>query len=300
MNLYERILIPTNLDGFDDLAIRYALLFHERHGSKITMLHAEEVSWLAAEHPIGYYFENANEAKEGLKWRLAEYARRLTPAGASVATIFVDEEPVRGISRIAEETGANLIVMATHGRTGLRRALIGSVTESVLREAEIPVLTVTPRLFAAGGEVALRSILCPVNFSDVAAASLEQAAAIAEAFDAKLIVMHVASDGVRNVEEQLGEWIDGIVRGRVRYRRIVLEGDPAERVLEIADQLQTDLMVIGARHRRFHDSTVTGLTTDRITRFARHAVLTVATSRVTDRAARSATSSEYAETQPRP
>jgi nucleotide-binding universal stress UspA family protein len=274
-NLYERILVPTDLSEFDDLAIRYALLFNKRLGSKITMLHAEEVSWLGAEHPVGYYFDNPNEAKEELKLRLDEFAHRTTPESARVATIFADDAPERAIVKTADEVHADLIMMATHGRYGLRRAIVGSVTESVLRHTTRPVLTVTPRLFAINEAVALRTILCPVNFSEVARASLEEATAMAEAFDAELIVMHVAEGGLENVEEQFSGWVDPLVRDRTRYRQIVVKGDPAGAVLEVADQIRADLVVVGAQHKFFHDTTVVGTTTERITRFARHAVLTV-------------------------
>jgi len=183
---YERILVPTDLSEFDNLAIRYALLFHQRLGSKITMLHAEEVSWLDAEHPVGYYFDNPNEAKEELRTRLIEFAHRTTPESARVATIFVDDAPERAIVAKAKEIHADLIVMATHGRSGLRRAILGSVTESVLRHTTVPVLTVTPQLFATDAPIALKTILCP-------AALAGEAKEIAGAFDAKLIVIDDAA-----------------------------------------------------------------------------------------------------------
>jgi len=268
-NAYDHILVPTDLSEFDDLAIRYALLFNKHLGSKITMLHAEEVSWLGAEHPVGYYFENPNEAKEELRARLAEFAHRVTPESARVATIFVDDAPEHAIVNKAREIHADLIMMATHGRYGLRRAIVGSVTESVLRHTTLPVLTVTPRLFAVDDKIALRTILCPVNFSDVARASFKQAKAMAKAFDAELIAIHVAEDGLDDVEKRLSAWIEP------RYKKIVVKGDPASTVLDAADQIHADLIVIGAQHKLFHDTTVVGTTTERITRFARHAVLTV-------------------------
>jgi len=268
-NAYDHILVPTDLSEFDDLAIRYALLFNKHLGSKITMLHAEEVSWLGAEHPVGYYFENPNEAKEELRARLAEFAHRVTPESARVATIFVDDAPEHAIVNKAQEIHADLIMMATHGRYGLRRAIVGSVTESVLRHTTLPVLTVTTRLFAVDDTIALRTILCPVNFSDIARASFEEAKAMANAFDAELIAIHVAEDGLDDVEKRLSAWIEP------RYKKIVVKGDPASTVLDAADQIHADLIVIGAQHKLFHDTTVVGTTTERITRFARHAVLTV-------------------------
>jgi nucleotide-binding universal stress UspA family protein len=278
-NLFERVLVPVELSEFDELAVRYALLFNQRLGSKLTLLHAEEVSWLATEQPIGYYFENANEAKEELRMRLNELANRYTPEGARVSALFVDDDAAHAIVETADEMNADLIIMATHGRKGVRRALIGSVTETVLHEMNRPVMTVTPRLHAAGTPIAIRTILCPVNFSEVARCSLEQAAAVAESFDAELIVMHVAEENsaavIRYVEERFGRWVDPLVRERTRYRQIVVHGDAAASVISVADQIGADLLVIGAQHKRFSDTTVIGTTTERVTRFSRAPVMTV-------------------------
>jgi len=236
MHSFKRILVPTDLSDFEDLAVRFALLFNERLGTRITMLHAQKLSWLGADHPVGYYFEHAIEAKQLLQARLREYAKRTSPESAHVKTMFADDDPRHAILKTADEICADLIVMATHGRHGLRRALIGSVAETVLRDARCPVMTVTPRLFAEDEQPAIRTILCPIDSSDVARESFEEASAIATAFDAELIVMHVDHG---------------------------LKGNAADRLLAVADDVHADLVVIGTM-------------AERITRFARHAVLTVA------------------------
>jgi nucleotide-binding universal stress UspA family protein len=278
-NLFERILVPTDMSDFSDLALRCALQFNERLGSKLTLLHAEEISWLAAEHPIGYYFENVPEAKVALTKQLHDYATAHVPAAAGATTLFEDDAPERAIVRTARDIGADLIIMGTHGRRGFRRALVGSVAESVLRETDVPVITVNPARFPPDAPVGIRTVLCPVNFTDVAHAAIEQASAIAESFDAELVVMHVCEGSeprlFSDVQRQFGIWIDPQVRARTRYKELAVHGNAAEQVLAVADQVDADLLVIGAQHRFFSDATVIGTTTERITRFSRHAVLTV-------------------------
>jgi nucleotide-binding universal stress UspA family protein len=278
-NPFERILVPTDMSAFGDLALRYALHFSERIGSKITLLHADEISWLAADHPIGYYFENVPEARTALTKQLHEYAASHVPATAGATTLFENEAPELAIVRIARDINADLIVMGTHGRRGIRRAILGSVTEFVLHETDVPVITVNPALFAPDGTVAIRTVLCPVNFTAIARAALDQASAIAESFAAQLVVMHVCEEDepqlYSDVQNQFGMWIDPKVRASTRYREIVVHGDAAEQVLAVADHAGADLIVIGAQHRRFADATVIGTTTERITRFAKRAVMTV-------------------------
>ena len=91
--------------------------------------------------------------------RLEEELKGLQPADAGIAFEHRLEygDPVAVILRTAQETGADLIVMGTHGRTGLRRLLMGSVAEQVVRKATCPVLTVrtpvqTLSLLASGAE----------------------------------------------------------------------------------------------------------------------------------------------------
>ena len=278
--MIERILVPTDMTSFSDLALRYALLFHKRLGAKITLLHADEISWLAAEHPLGYYFENVPEAKAALAKSLSEYAAGHVPPEVGATTLFEDEAPERAIVETARDIGADLIIMGTHGRSGLRRALLGSVTERVLHTTNIPVISVAPAMFPRDPDVTIKTILCPVNFTAIARLALERACGMAEAFDADLVVMHVVEGSEPQhfsaVESEFRTWVDPVIRASTRFREVIVRGsDAAERVLTAADQIGADLLVIGAQHRAFSDTTVVGTTTEMITRFARHAVMTV-------------------------
>jgi nucleotide-binding universal stress UspA family protein len=192
----------------------------------------------------------------------------------------VQDAPARAIVSAAKQLRADLIIMGTHGRHGLRRALLGSVTESALRETDCPVLTVTPSLMEKNAKPAIRTVLCPVNFTHVAREALQYASALAASFDAELAVMYVA-EGIDQpmlpqLEAAFSNWIDPHVRDRCRYNQIVLRnGDPAEHVIKMSQKLGADLIVIGAQHKWFSDATVIGTTTERITRFAKCPVLTI-------------------------
>ena len=277
---YERILVPTDMSEFANQAIRYAALLREQLGARVTLLYADETYFPVdvLEVPLGYYLEQAPATKAKLQDKLREYAAEHLPDGAE--TMVVQDAPARAIVHTAKEMSADLIVMSTHGRRGWRRALLGSVTETVLHETDRPVLTVTPGILPANTKPAIRKVLCPVNFTYIARESLQHACAMAEAFDAELTVVYVA-EGIQppqlpEVESAFSLWVDPAVRGRARYRlSIVGDGDPAERVLATAADADADLIVLGAQHKFFSDATVVGTTTQRITRFARCPVLTV-------------------------
>jgi nucleotide-binding universal stress UspA family protein len=278
---YERILVPTDMSDFGTLAAKYAAMFNELLGSRITLLYADESYYPidVLEMPVGYYLENAPETKRKLQEKLRTYANANLP-NIVVETTVVDEAPSRAIVQTARQMHADLIVMGTHGRHGWRRALLGSVTEAVLHDTDVPVLTVTPTIMIGGGVPLIQKIVCPVNFTYIARESLYHASRLAEAFDAELVVVYVAeaieTPKLPEVESAFSLWVGRAVRERVRYRlSVVGEGDPATCVLETAADVDADLIVLGAQHKFFSDATVIGSTTQRITRFARCPVLTV-------------------------
>ncbi|HVR40637.1 MAG TPA: universal stress protein [Thermoanaerobaculia bacterium] len=123
---YERILVPTDMSEFANLAIRYAALFRERMASQLTLLYADEIYYPAdmIEVPMGYYLEKAPETKLQLQQKLREYAG--AHALQDAETLVIQESPARAIVRTARDMKAELIVMGTHGRHGWRRAILGS------------------------------------------------------------------------------------------------------------------------------------------------------------------------------
>jgi nucleotide-binding universal stress UspA family protein len=279
--MYQHILVPTDMSELAGGALRYAGLLRERLRARITLLYADE-TWLPMdilEMPLGYYLENAPATKAKLQEHLRQYADGYLPPG-SAQTQVVQESPARAIVQAAKEMNADLVIMGTHGRHGWRRALLGSVTETVLHETDRPVLTVTPAVLTSSEAPQIRRVVCPVNFTYVARTSLQHACAMAEAFDAELVVLYVA-EGIElpklpEVEAAFNLWVDPAVRGRARYKLTIVDsGNAAESVLAAAAELEADLIVLGAQHRFFYDATVVGTTTERITRFARCPVLTV-------------------------
>ena len=102
---------------------------------------------------------------------------------------------------------------------------------------------------------------------------------MANAFGAHLVIVHVIeADEITDVsadEEKVRKWIAPELQDRCSYRELVVRGGAAERVLDCADDLAADLIVVGAQHRFFRNATVIGTTAERIIRFASCPVLVV-------------------------
>ncbi|HEU4520864.1 MAG TPA: universal stress protein, partial [Thermoanaerobaculia bacterium] len=226
--------------------------------------------------PLAVHDRPADEKEEVLRICREHVQKILSAPLPEVRSAF--GFPADVIIRTGDEIDATLIVMGTHGRRGLSRVMLGSVTETVLRQSLRPVLTLGP---GTAGEMpaGTKTILCPVNFSFVALDAMRKAADFAARLDADLVVLYVAEENQPPLDEklqkELASWVDPELRGRSRYRQMVASGNAADRVLAIAEEIRADLLVIGAQHKLFRDATVIGGTTERLVRFAKCAVLTV-------------------------
>ena len=115
------------------------------------------------------------------------------PANDASTEIVVERgDACSEILRQAIDRKADLIVMGTHGRTGLRHVLLGSVTEKIIRNASCPVLVVPPHAAAVGGDASavFKRIVCATDFSKPSGAALTYALALAQEADARLTLLH--------------------------------------------------------------------------------------------------------------
>ncbi|MCC6419212.1 MAG: universal stress protein [Gemmataceae bacterium] len=135
----KTILHPTDLSERSDFAFRLACSLASAHGARVIVLHVFEVPTV----PYGGVMTPPPAESPEEQARVRDQVRRLqSPVpGVGVETRLAHGDPAAEILHAAHETGCDLIVMGTHGRTGLARLLLGSVAEKVLRAASCPVLT---------------------------------------------------------------------------------------------------------------------------------------------------------------
>lgn len=143
MTLPKTILVPTDFSEAADCALDYALELAKGLNAKVTVMHAYELPVFG--FPDGALIATtdfATKILEGAQLALKSLADKRSAKGEAVATLLRNGEARSTIEATAKEIGAGLIVMGTHGRRGLARALLGSVAEGVVRTASTPVLTV--------------------------------------------------------------------------------------------------------------------------------------------------------------
>jgi nucleotide-binding universal stress UspA family protein len=162
----RHILAPVDFSELSAHALRYAARLAKCSNARVTALYADLFQ------PPPYFTEgNLNQLVDQLRTaerqaeaHLRRFVAEEVPDLEGVEVLVREGLPADAIRRAASDEHADLIVMGTHGRSGFNRLMLGSITERVLREAAIPVLTVR----GDWEDREIRRIVCPVNGSEPA------------------------------------------------------------------------------------------------------------------------------------
>lgn len=215
-------------------------------------------------------------------------AVELRSRGVPVSTAVEHGDPVERILAAANREGVELVVMATHGRGGLERLLIGSVADAVMRACSRPTLLVVPSDFEAAQPVELKRLLLPLDGSTLAEAALPVAARLAGASGAVLTLVQVVEPVTASVAPvgyvpNLAEWEReranaalaylGGVRSRLpatlASEALVLRAiDAAAALAGYVQSAGIDLLIMSSRGLGGFRRLVVGSTADRLIRSA--------------------------------
>jgi nucleotide-binding universal stress UspA family protein len=138
---FRTILVPTDFSELSQTALGYGAKLAHDYGGQIIILHAVET--LGPENVT--YGEAVSQIQpDGYRQRLWEDLRQIKSPIPDVKVDYIlsEEDPATAIVHTADERRCDLIVMASHGRRGFRRLLMGSVADAVVRKAQCPVLVV--------------------------------------------------------------------------------------------------------------------------------------------------------------
>lgn len=177
------------------------------------------------------------------------------------------------VERRIHDDHIDVIVLSTHGRTGVSKMLLGSVAEEVFRRSPIPVLTVGPCVHSTGDRTQFQRILFATDFSSEAEAAVPYLFSLAQENRAMLFLLHVMPQLEARTPEEV-RWFELCVADVIeRLRRIVPRdaetysppevvvehGDAAERIVAAANELHADLIVLGVRGAAGHLGAATHL-----------------------------------------
>ena len=187
MNTIQTILHPTDFSESADHAFRLACSLARDHEARLVLLHVVPVAAPVASGMLvgAFSTEWVDDEEPRLTERME--AMRENHPDIPIEWRIAKGNVIDGILGAADDVEAGLIVMGTHGRTGITRFLLGSVAEKVVRHAPCSVLVARPH----GDPPPFRHILVPVDFSEYSKRAVEEAGDLAGRTGAMLTLMHV-------------------------------------------------------------------------------------------------------------
>jgi nucleotide-binding universal stress UspA family protein len=292
--MFERILVPLDGSPRAELILPQLARLLKREDSEIVLLRAYNAppsdEWLDR-RPI------LAAQREAAQAYVHEISKRFRSDGVKVHARVVEGPDAETILDVADEEGATLIAMSTHGRSGVARWLMGSVAEKVVRASRVPVLLV--RSFRAGkggdlepvpaAETPFRRILVPTDGSRTALAAVGPAVKFAQLYGSEALVLHVripyVPPGPVLPGMELGalpipeppppEKDEATAKSALRFeqaglkaRRLTVTGDPAAEIIGCAAAEGADLIALATHGRSGLSRWMLGSVTERVLRHA--------------------------------
>jgi nucleotide-binding universal stress UspA family protein len=279
--MFRKILCPVDFSDNSMAVLLQAAKLARKDDALLYVMHVEFV-------PLGNLAELAEDvtiSTEPRKLRLEQATGKLL-AGVKHEVVVQFGRPAEVIEKAAKDLDVDLVVMATHGRTGIKHLFLGSVAEHVVRRSGASVLTFGPRTTIR----ALKKILCPVTFDSNSIAALRFGWRLAREYGASISLLHVVSvpfepSEVR-IEPSSPEWerdarakLEMVAAknlgANVELKLVARRGDPAGAILEVEEELRPDLIVMATHGRTGLSHLVLGSVAERTVRESTVPVMTV-------------------------
>ncbi len=294
----KNIICTTDFSDFSNQTLPYGIGLAKEFGAKLYVCHVIDLPSTPSIYGEAYLAPEAqqvqlvNKAQEQLKQLIGEKPVNWVPLVTIGHT--VDE-----ISRMVEEKDADIVISATHGRSGLKRFILGSVTERLMQTLSCPLLVVrSPEhgfINAQSEEIRLHRILVGCDFSPDSNMAFQYGLSLAQEFQSELYLVHVIGrhayedmlvsetptiesplqDLHTQVEGKLMSMVPEDARNWCTPKTDLLTGQPSEELIDYAVLFDIDLIVLGVRGHSLKEKLLVGSTTDRVVRQAPCPVLSV-------------------------
>jgi nucleotide-binding universal stress UspA family protein len=294
---FKTILCATDFSDFSNHTIRYGVALAKEFAAKLLVCHVIDLSSVAIYgefqlDPIGQQNRIMTDATEQLEDLIGIQPVEWEP-------LITVGKPADEISRAVEEQDIDLVITATRGRSGLKRLLLGSVTERLMRILTCPLLVVHGREHefgsAAAQKIKLAKILVGCDFSADSSLAFEHGLSLAQEFQSELHLAHVIEPPVQPnlfkaetplagdiqvdyhnlLMQKLRDMVPEDAANWCKPQTRVLEGQPYEELVNYSESNDIDMIVLGVRGHRLVKSLLLGSTTDRVVRKSPCPVLSV-------------------------
>lgn len=304
--MFDKIIVPLDGSLLSEQIVPYAGALAKGMHIPMQLLHVVDPNIERLEdpedltHPV-FYDQLLEHQQAWARVYLQGAAQRLEANGIAAEPRVVVGVPAHEIANTAGTDGTHLVAMATHGRAGIERMVMGSVTDGVLREGKMPLLLFHPRNHRAAMTNPPRTIFVALDGSAFAERSLAVAQYTARAVGARLLLTRVVPfssyalvapeviaygaypDAMTMAREETRSYLEererDTARAGLEVQSILLEGDPAHELVRLASATPDSLVVMTTHGRSGISRAILGSVADEVVRRAGTPVLLL---RVTD------------------
>ena len=304
----KTILVPVDFSQESLGVLDYAILVAEQFGAEVHPVHVRPQIEATAIQRAGGVMSNYRDHISFLLDRLADIEHKHRFKFPPGHCHILSGRPFAEICQLAREIAADLVILGSRGYSGLKRVLLGSTAERVIRFAPCPVLVSRGQRYKAviglmrKMRLKLRNILVPTDFSSCSAAALDYAVFLAQKFKAQLQLLYSMQNYMRfpaqnrtsgvlaalheadrlTAQNQMKEFKQRYIPGTMRCETEIVAGDPVEQICRQSGRPEVDLLVISTHGRSGFQHALLGSVAEQVARYAKCPVLTVpGTSKVT-------------------
>ncbi|HUK31151.1 MAG TPA: universal stress protein [Candidatus Acidoferrum sp.] len=259
----KKVLYLTDFSEPSEAALPFAAAVAREYGAKVYAFHVMTPS------PLMYTTPETTVATMEAQEEAAQAEMQRADAqlaGLAHETIVETDLGVwPAVERATKQLGIDVIVVGTHGRSGVERLLLGSVAEEIFRRSSVPVLTIGPwASHAVHGAAKFHRILFATDFTRESLAAAPYAISMAQENQSRLILLHVIRSGQARGDEKRAEQTIADAMHRLleivptdaelwcRPEACVQYGNPADMILDMARERGSDLIVMGVRDAAGH------------------------------------------------
>lgn len=293
----KKMMCATDFSDFSDHALSYSLALARDFGARLYVCHVIDLTSASI-------YGEAFMAFEEQQNRIREHAvhdleRVIGDQPVEWEPVILTGHAAGEITAFAEEKGMDLVISATHGRSGLKRFVLGSVTERLMRTLPCPLLVARGRredfIDPEKGQVRLKRILVGCDFSSDSSLAFQYGLSLAQEFQSELHLVHVIEPHVykdllklttelkeeirQDLRSSLNDKLDRMIPPEAftwcNPSTNLLAGQPHEEIIKYAVVNKMDLIVMGVRGKGLVETLIVGSTTDRVASRAPCPVLSV-------------------------
>lgn len=298
----QTIIVPVDFSNMSVQAIQTARQLARRFGASIHLAHVRQFNYagdFVTPAPPMVPFAFMTYEQDAEKAALRELKRMASECGVSSAKcdVLSGAPAFDEICRLAHTLLANLVVMPTHGRTGLKHVFLGSTAERIVQHSSCPVLVTRGSSLEAnnGARFRIKTILVPIDFSGCSREGLRYAIAFANEFGAKIILLHAtylgyvySSEGTaiydipdlqkaarKTAERKMRDLVRSVNLADAKYETVFTEGSPVIDICAFAKDHDVDLIITSTHGFTGFTHVLIGSIAEQVVRHAPCSVLVV-------------------------